>query len=921
MNGEALSSVRGKLKVWLRSGLALALALQLVLGAWAGVVQAADSAGSTAADNGKSEAAAPTREQVGKAVTDLQAILGKADPVSDWVAFGLARSGISAAGRYLPQANKSADDGSLRLVTDFARVALAVNANGGDARKVGTGGKVDLLSKIVNFEKIAAQGANAPAYALIALDAAGYVPGTTDRWTRDDLVKWLVDHRNTDGGWSLAAGKSDVDITAIVLTALAPYKDRKEVTGIIDEALVWLSGVQLETAGFGKPTESSESSVQVLIALTSLGLDPIKDSRFVKNGKSTLARLLEYRQSDGQFSHLASGKADGIATFYALLGLTAVERWMDGLPGLYSGVATASKTSVTVNGLSGVITTGSATGKTALEALINVLNSANIAYGVDRHPQFGALLKSIAGVDNGKFGGYDGWQYAVKRDGAWVTITEGMGSFVLKAGDELTVYYGGGDTTLVHSVKIEPSAPREGQPVTVTVEKESFDWDSGKAVVSAAEGASVTVDGQVAKTDKDGKAQLKSLKVGAYVLSVDGYRTDAAPAYVAWKTKLDVASYSKKVTVRVEGDAGVVASGSAQGGTALEALEQLLKASEVKNEIKDSAYGKYIGSIAGIAAGKYGGYDGWMFAVVRGGAWIIPAEGVGTFLLEDGDEVVVYYSGDATKLADPISVSPAQPKPGQDVTVTVTNRLWDWKNNQFEAAKPVAGVKVSMGEVEAVTNDKGQATLKGSPEGLYQLQVTGYVKDGAPALVRSVSTLQIAGSYSDQSAISAWALDSVTTSRAATILRGSGDGLSVFKPKQGVSRAEFVSALARALGLKGSASSAFADIPSNAWYAKDVGAAVSAGLVGGVSAGKFAPDAALTREQAAILLTRALKLKATATTVVADAKQVSPSAAASVQAVLQQGWMTAYESKFAPKASLSREQAAVIAVRVFAASK
>lgn len=916
MNGEAIpknkrSSMR---RIWLRSSLALALALQVTLGAWAGIVQAED--GSTTAAG-----VAPTRAQVGEAVSGLQAILGKTEPVSDWVAFGMARSGKPVAGRYLPQANKSVADGSLSLVTDFARVALAVNANGGDARKVGAG-KVDLLSKIANFEKITAQGPNAPTFALLALDAAGYIPGANDRWTRDDLIKWLVDHKNADGGWSLKVGKSDVDITAMVLTGLAPYQTREDIRGTIDEALTWLSGAQRDTAGFGNPVESSESSAQVLIALTSLGLDPISDTRFVKNGKSSLARLLEFRLADGQFSHVAAGKAGGMSSVNALLGLTAVERFMDGLPALYSGVPAASQTAVTVNGLSGVIAAGSASGKTAIEALINLLKSTGVTYSVSRHPQFGAMLQSVNGVDNGKFGGYDGWQYAVKRDGAWVTIGEGMGSFALQAGDELTVYYGGGETMLIHSVKLEPSAPRAGQSVSVTVEKEIFDWDSGKVIVSAAEGAQVKVGTEIVKTDKDGKAQLKAPKAGAYVLSVDGYRSDAAPLYLAWTTKLEVASFSKNVSVRIEGDTGALASGKAQGGTALEAVELLLKTSGVKNEIKDSAYGKYISSIGGIAAGKYGGYDGWMFAVVRGGTWVIPAEGAATFLLEEGDEVVVYYSGDATQLTDPVVLSPAKPKPGSDFTVTVTSRAWNWTTNQFDTAKPITGAKVSYGKIEGVTDDKGQVKLKGSAEGLYTLQVTGYAKDGAPSLVRSVTVLPIAGSYGDQKEIAAWALDAVTTSRAASLLRGSGDGTASFKPKQAVTRAEFVAALARSLGLKAAHTGAvsFKDIPSSAWYAKDVGAAISAGLVGGISANQFAPDATLTREQAAILLTRALKLKATATTTLTDAKQMNASAVTSVQAVLQQGWMTAYEGKFSPKAALSREQAAVIAVRIFAAT-
>lgn len=919
MNGELVSNKSRSIRSWLLSSLAFLLALQVTWGAWSGVVHAAG-------DSVKQTAAVPTREQIGEAVDALQGLLSKSEPLSDWVAFGLARSGDPVGSRYLPIATKSVEDG-LRLVTDLARVALAVNANGGDASSIGAG-KSNLLAKIANFEKITAQGPNAPAYALLALDSGNYVSEVNDRWSRDDLIKLLVDQRNSDGGWSLVAGKSDVDITAIVLTALAPYKARKDIQGVedlsvvLDVALTWLSSVQRETAGFGYGAESSESSVQVLIALTSLEIDPVSDTRFVKNGKSTLARLLEYRLKDGQFSHVASGKADGMATFYALLGLTAVERWMDGLLGLYSDVKSTAKTQVTVNGLSGQVVKGTATGKTALEALINALKNANVSYGVDRHPQFGALLKSVNGVENGKLGGYDGWQYAVKREGAWVTISEGMGTFALQAGDELVVYYGGGDTTLIHSMKIEPAAPREGQPITVTVEKEALDWETGKLVVTPAEGAQVKAGTQTVSTDKDGKAQLSGLKEGQYVLSVNGYRNDNAPLYVETVTNLQVSSYMKKVSVRLEGDAGALASGSAQGGTALEAVEYLLKQNGVAYEIKEMSFGKYINSIDGITAGKYGGFDGWLFAVVRGDSWIVPAEGVSTFLLEEGDEVVVYYSGDATKLADPIVVSPAQPAPGEEFTVTLTNRAWNWETNQFDEAKPLAGAKVKVGEVEAVTDVLGQAKIHGMVEGLYTIEVTGYVKDGAPSVVRSVVSLPIAGSYKDQSSIAPWAVDAVLASRAAGLLRGTGDGTTTFKPKQAVTRAEFVSALARSLGLVSSTNlnRPFKDIPAAAWYAKDVEAAAAAGLVGGVGAGKFAPDATLTREQAAMLLTRALKLKATETTALTDGKQISSGAVTSVQAVLQHGWLTAYEGKFSPKASLSREQAAIVAMRLYSAN-
>lgn len=894
-------------RVWLSAVLALAVVLQGALGAFAGSAHA------------EGAAAAPTKAQVAQALSQLQGLLGKSEPASDWIAFGMARSGKPIADRYLKVAERSVADGSLRLVTDFARVALAVNASGGDATNIGAG-HVNLLDKIAKFERMTAQGPNAPAYALMALDATGYEPGKDAVWTRDKLIKWLVDNRNADGGWSLAPGKSDVDVTGIVLTALAPYQDRTDVRGVIDAALAWLTAAQLPTGGFGKPAESSESSVQVLIALTSLGIDPANDARFLKNGVSPLARLLEFRQADGRFAHAAGGKADAMATFYALLGLTAVDRWMDGLPGLYAGVGTAGKTSVTVNGLSGTLASGSVNGKTALEALVNVLKAKDTAYTVKRDPSLGPYLTAVAGLENGKLGGYDGWMFAVKRDGAWVTIMEGMATFQPKAGDQVFVYYGDGGTQLIHSVTFEPAKPRANHPVTVKVEQETFDWEKGEAVVSPAAKAKVTVGDQIAVTDEKGVASFTLKARGEAAVSVLGYASGKAPAYLAWESKIVVDSYTKHVSVRVEGDAGVLASGQASGGIALEAVEQLLKAKGVPYEVKATSFGKYIDSIGGVAGAKYGGFDGWYFAVLRSGQWIYPSVGVDSFLLEEGDAVLVYYGGDATKLAEPVTISPAQPLPGQDVTVKVTNRPWNWTAGGFDPVQPLTGVTVKAGTSMEVTDADGKATLKGLKEGFYTLEVTGYAKDAPPNAVRAVQPLAVTGSYTDEKSVAQWALPSVRIARASGVLLGVGDSTKAsFKPQQAVIRAEFVSALVRALGLKADgAASTFKDVPAKAWYAKDVAAAVKAGLVSGVSKTQFAPETTLTREQAAILLTRALKLKASETTVLKDAKQASSGALDSIQAVMSGGWMTAFEGSFSPKAQLTREQAAVIAARIVA---
>lgn len=48
----------------------------------------------------------------------------------------------------------------------------------------------------------------------------------------------------------------------------------------------------------------------------------------------------------------------------------------------------------------------------------------------------------------------------------------------------------------------------------------------------------------------------------------------------------------------------------------------------------------------------------------------------------------------------------------------------------------------------------------------------------------------------------------------------------------------------------------FADVAANAWYADAVNWAAEKGYVSGVGDGKFAPDASITREQMALILYR-----------------------------------------------------------------
>ena len=60
----------------------------------------------------------------------------------------------------------------------------------------------------------------------------------------------ILSYQCSDGGWALMGDESDVDMTAMALTALAPYKDDVEVKAAVDAALAYLSDAQQDDGGF-----------------------------------------------------------------------------------------------------------------------------------------------------------------------------------------------------------------------------------------------------------------------------------------------------------------------------------------------------------------------------------------------------------------------------------------------------------------------------------------------------------------------------------------------------------------------------------------------------------------------------------------------------------------------------------------------
>ena len=81
-----------------------------------------------------------------------------------------------------------------------------------------------------------------------------------------------------------------------------------------------------------------------------------------------------------------------------------------------------------------------------------------------------------------------------------------------------------------------------------------------------------------------------------------------------------------------------------------------------------------------------------------------------------------------------------------------------------------------------------------------------------------------------------------------------------FEPESTMTRAEFATIIARGLGLPQKSSNVFKDVTKNDWFYNYVGTAYSYGIIKGVSENEFNPNGTITREEAAVMVTRAAKL-------------------------------------------------------------
>ena len=277
-------------------------------------------------------------------------IVSKGAPVTgsiggEWAVLGLARSGRDVPGADAYYASvveyvQKAMDENGRLnrsrSTENSRLILALTAIGKDVTHVAGRSLLDGLDSMAFITK---QSVNGPVWALLALDSHGYP--TSGDVTREKLVRAILDTQREDGSWPVIASSQvpDADMTAMAVQALAPYYENAQVKAAVDAALTFLAGAQNDDATFSEipgTDASAESTAQVIVALTALGIDPTADSRFVKSGVSVVDALCGFYVTGGGFRHLMADKTvDGMATEQGYYALAAYYRLLAQKTSLY----------------------------------------------------------------------------------------------------------------------------------------------------------------------------------------------------------------------------------------------------------------------------------------------------------------------------------------------------------------------------------------------------------------------------------------------------------------------------------------------------------------------------------------------------------------------------------------------------------
>ena len=823
----------------------------------------------------------------------------------EWAVLAEARGGVEARGWYATYlqnmaqtvaANKGKFDTTpgQSKHTEYSRVVLALTAAGANASKfkAADGSTYDLVKPLLDActsgryaYQASVQGSNGTAFALIALDSGSYHQNAAGRAARTALVDLLLKKQMSCGAWGInyetEERSADIDITAMVVQSLAPYASRPGVQTAINNAMDWLSA-KFKAGSF----RSSETSAQVVVALSTLGRDAATDPAFVKaNGVSVLDDLLHYAdKTTGGFLHDV-GSVNGMSSEQAAYALVSYDRYRKGKTSLYDMSDVIAAEPGTAESVEKLIEAIVANGVT--ESSYDALTEARLAYN-DLSSEEKAKVSNLSDLENAE-ARYDALLKA-KQTEAIQALTKHYESLDLK--------------------KYSKSAQQKLKDILQQAQS---------SIRSAKSCEQVTLLLNKAITDmnavKPGEITVTFRLIGALQATQDVNLTSSTylPEYVTW-VPTTTYTLQENATVyelftKAMGDAGLRYVGA-------------------ENNYVSTIYAP--SCLGGYALSEFtnGTRSGWMYTV--NGSH--PNQGLKYWTLKDGDVVVWHYINDYShEVADWFN-DPKYPSLGNGTYYNDWLRAADISPEQYVQQLLGKILKVGKnGTVEpkltlshigrSVTftfkPDKGYHVKDVKVDGKSVGAVTTYTVDKLTVSTRiEVEFTNGVLPFTDVREAD-WFYDDVVYAYENGLFSGTSD--TTFSPNASMTRAMLVTVLYRLEGQPTvSGRSGFSDVKLNSYYEDAVTWAADNGIVNGTGATTFSPNANVTREQMAAILYRYAQYKQYGTAASAglngfsDAAKVSAYAKAPLSWAVAEKLVNGSEGRLLPTGNATRAQVAAI---------
>ncbi|WP_259617991.1 S-layer homology domain-containing protein [Paenibacillus doosanensis] len=233
---------------------------------------------------------------------------------------------------------------------------------------------------------------------------------------------------------------------------------------------------------------------------------------------------------------------------------------------------------------------------------------------------------------------------------------------------------------------------------------------------------------------------------------------------------------------------------------------------------------------------------------------------------DGGSTVIVRHrSGSSAAAPAPAEVTPAVPSEPGTASPGTAAPSKPSPGTTAPAEHPVFADTAGHWAESAIAKVSGLGIVNGYLDGSFKPDEPMTRLQFAVMLVRALKATasDAKAEFTDQTDIPDWALSDIGAAVQAGILQGYEDG--TLRPGREINRAEMITMLARAVKRDGQSSAApmsFADqtdIPD--WARSSVSYAVSAGIVQGKEAGRFAPGSIATRAEAVTVIIRMLELQ------------------------------------------------------------